>query len=180
MSKSINVDLLLGAADWIVGLVGIGYAIGTRSKVNKLCDKLDCSIEDLANSTEIHIPEETVNRAVERAVAKKADYAVTRATNEAVAEVENETIKHVKSAVNREYDRLEESVKKEIKNQVGRIDISDLRREVKEEAAEKLEENMDDILEKFNGDLENVSKIYSSIANAITKNSETGTIVRIS
>lgn len=180
MSKTVDFDILVGAAGWIVGLIGIGYAIGTHSKVNKLCDKLDCSVEDLVDNTDIHIPEETINRVVERAVAKRADYAVDRAIRAAVVKVQDEITNQVASAVNKECDRLEDSVKKEIKSQIRLIDISDLRREVKEEAAEKLEESMDDILEKFNGDLENVSKIYSSIANAITKNSETGTIVRIS
>lgn len=83
--------------------------------------------------------------------------------------------------INKEYVTLQGSVKKEIKDQLGRIDISDLREEVKDEAKNQLAESMEDILDDFNDNLKNVKKIYGSISDAITGNQGgKETVVKIS
>lgn len=75
MSKHDNFVGLLGVA---FGLVGIGYAMGTHSKMAKISEKLDRSIDDLAGSTPIDIPSGMIERAVEKAVAAEAKQAVGR------------------------------------------------------------------------------------------------------
>ena len=50
----------------------------------------------------------------------------------------------------------------------------DIEAAAKEAALEKFDDNLDDILSKFNESLENTSKIYSSIREAITKDSTSG------
>ena len=99
MSRNNNFDMLVGAAGWIVGLVGVGYAIGTRSKMAKISDTLNRSIDDLANRTEIDIPEEMINRAVEKAVAVEAKRAVVKATDDALKDVKKDIHKQVSDAV---------------------------------------------------------------------------------
>lgn len=183
MSKNNNFDMFIGAAGWIVGLVGVGYAIGTRSKMAKISDTLNCSINDLANRTEIDIPEEMINRAVERAVAVEAKRAVVKATDEAIKEVKKDIHKQVSDAVESEYTDIKESVLKELTYEAAKIDAKRVRADVekaaKEQALEKFDDNLDDILEKFNDDLENVSKIYKSIAGAMNKNNEKEMVFRI-
>ena len=44
----------------IAGLIGIGYAIGTHTKMAKISDMLDRSIDELARGTTVDIPEEVV------------------------------------------------------------------------------------------------------------------------
>ena len=183
MSRNNNFDMLVGAAGWIVGLVGVGYAIGTRSKMAKISDTLNRSIDDLANRTEIDIPEEMINRAVEKAVAVEAKRAVVKATDDALKDVKKDIHKQVSDAVESEYSNIKESVLKELTYEAAKIDAKRVRTDVekaaKDMALEKFDDNLDDILEKFNGDLENVSKIYKSIAGAMNKNNEKEMVFRI-
>ena len=160
----------------IAGLVGIGYAIGTHTKMAKISDMLDRSIDDLARSTTVDIPDELVKRGVERAVKDAADKAVTKATEEAVREVKIDIRKQVSSAVEKEYDQIKDNVLKELTDAASKIDISrvraDVERKAERMALEKFDSELDGVLAKFNDNLENTSKIYKSIANSITKNND--------
>lgn len=125
--------------------------------------------------------EDIIKDAVDKAVVNRTDYAIQRATSAAITDIHAETARQVKSAINKEYVTLQGSVKKEIKDQLGRIDISDLREEVKDEAKNQLAESMEDILDNFNDNLKNVKKIYGSISDAITGNQGgKETVVKIS
>lgn len=179
MKKSM--EFYMNAAGWAIGLVGAGYAIGVHCKMNALAKKLDNKIDRLADDAAIQIPDYLIKDAVDKAVVNRTDYAIQQATNAAITDIRTETARQVKSAINKEYVTLQGSVKKEIKDQLGRIDISDLREEVKEEAKNQLAESMSDILDDFNDNLKNVKKIYGSISDAITGNhGGKETVVKIS
>ena len=60
----INADSFVGVGICILGLVGVGYAIGVHSKMKVMCDRLDTSIDNLANNTEIDIPAKVIDQAV--------------------------------------------------------------------------------------------------------------------
>lgn len=173
MTKSNDIiSILFGVA----GLVGIGYAIGTHTKLAKVSERLDRSINDIADNMEFDIPEELISKAVDEAVNTEARKAVNRATNETISELKRDARSEVQCAIDKEYDNLKDTVLKEITVQASKIDVSRVRRSV-EEAAEqaaldKFDDNLDDILEKFNDNLTNTSKIYSSIRDAITKDSD--------
>ena len=107
----INADSFVRVGICILGLVGVGYAIGVHSKMKVMCDRLDTSIDNLANNTEIDIPAKVIDQAVQKAVERESYSAVKRATEEVV----------------------------------------------------------DDLLEEFNGNLQNVGKIYKSIARSFSK-----------
>lgn len=168
------VSILIG----IAGLIGVGYAIGTHTKLAKVSERLDKSIDDLADNTEIDIPDELINRAVEKAVQTEARKAVERATNETVATVKKDIRFEVEQAVDKEYERIKDVILKELTTSASKIDVSRVRRDVEEAAKkaalEKFDDNLDDILEKFNESLDNTTKIYSSIREAITKDSTSG------
>lgn len=51
----LNTDSFVGVGICVLGLLGVGYAIGVRSRMKAVCDKLDTSIERLANDTEVDI-----------------------------------------------------------------------------------------------------------------------------
>lgn len=72
----INADSFVGVGICILGLVGVGYAIGVHSKMKVMCDRLDTSIDNLANNTEIDIPAKVIDQAVQKAkeqIAEKFD-----------------------------------------------------------------------------------------------------------
>lgn len=83
--KNSNLDLIVGIGVFVAGIFGVGYAIGTRSKVNRLCEKLDTSIDNLSDDIQVDIPDKMVQRAVEAAVKKEVAAAVKLATDEVIA-----------------------------------------------------------------------------------------------
>lgn len=157
---------------FVLGVAGIAYAFYTTHKMKSICAKLDKSIDDVASSVKVDISDVVIDAAVEKAVEKEAGVAVKRATDKAVKDVEGDISKQVKTAVREHYSDLKEEVAKEMRKKVGEIDITEIKEEVVEKAkiqvAEKFDGNLDSLLDKFNGDLDNVSKIYRSIAKTIS------------
>lgn len=171
--KNSNLDLIVGIGVFVAGIFGVGYAIGTRSKVNRLCEKLDTSIDNLSDDIQVDIPDKMVQRAVEAAVKKEVAAAVKLATDEVIASAERDIRKEVTAEVERQYTTISDGVTTEIATRVARIDEGKLRKEVVEKAkkqiADKFDDKLDDLLEEFNGNLQNVGKIYTSIAKSFTK-----------
>ena len=81
-------------------------------------------------------------------------------------------LKSVSDAVKQAYKSMEIDAKEKIAKELRNIDVSDLKNEVKEEAAQlvkdKLSSQMDDILDTYNANLMNVQNIYSSIAKSMS------------
>ena len=86
MTKNDVFSIIFG----IAGLVGIGYAIGTHTKMAKISERLDRSINDLADNVEFDIPEKLVDKAIEEAAKNEARRAVEIATRETVEQVKND------------------------------------------------------------------------------------------
>lgn len=164
-------DNVMGFVGLGVGLVGVGYALATRSKMNKISEKIDLAIEELADKTPVNISESLVERATEKAVAYEVKQAVTKATDATIAELKRDIHKHVSDAVESEYSNIKDTVLKEVSNEVAKIDVTRVRTDIEKSAKaavlDKLDTSMDDILENFNEQLKNTSKIYTSIANTI-------------
>ena len=157
-----------------LGLAGIGYGIAMHTKMAKVSERLDKTIDELANNVNIDISEELINQAVEKAAATEAKKAVEKATTEALAELKRDIHSNVSEAVEKEYDNIKDGVLKKATEAAAKIDVARVRRDVERAAVNKYECNLDDILAKFNDNLSNTSKIYSSIASAITRPTESG------
>lgn len=174
MTKNDIFNFLVCAA----GLVGVGYGLCAHTKLSKVSDRLDKSIDDLADSTDIDIPEELINKAVEKAVQTEAKRAVERATNETISAMKKDIHAEVQKEVDKEYESIKDSVLKEITVSASKIDVAKVRRDIEESAKEaaldKFDDNLDDILENFNKNLSDTSKIYSSIREVITRDSSSG------
>lgn len=162
-------DGIVGLAGATLGLIGIGYGIGMHSKMAKISEKLDCSIEELASKTPIDIPNNMIERAVEKAVADQAKESVGKATDVAVAAVKRDIHKQINDAVEEEYSNIKESVLEEVVAEAAKIDVkrvrADIEKAAKERAMEKFDDNLDDILAGHTRELENVTKIYRAIAD---------------
>lgn len=167
-------DGLVGLLGVAFGLVGVGYAMGTHSKMAKISEKLDCSIEELASKTPVDIPDEMIERAVEKAVAAEAKQAVSKATDVAIVSVKRDIHKQVSDAVESEYSDIKGAVLEELVAEAAKIDAKRVRSDVEKAATDialkKFDDNLDDILQKHNSELENVTKIYKAIADAVVPN----------
>lgn len=182
MSKSNDIlTVVLGA----VGLIGIGYTLATRSQLVKVSERLDKSIDEIASGMEFDIPEELIKKSVEKAVQIESKKAVEKATNEAIATLKRDIHNFANTEVNREYSEIKDIVLKEIEEAAAKIDINRVRRDVEEAAKkvalDKFDDNLDDILEKFNDNLSSTAKIYSSINEALNHktNSDREFVVRL-
>lgn len=176
-------DTFIATLGCAIGLVGAGWAIAMHTKLAKISERLDKSIDDLANDMSIDIPEELVNQAVEKAVAAEAKSAVAKATNDALSELKRDIHKTVSAAVDKEYASIKDVVLKEATDSAAKIDVTKVRKDV-EKAAEKaaldkFDDNLDEILRKFNDNLNNTSKIYSTIAHSMVKNNDREFVFRV-
>ena len=136
--KDSTLELIVGVGVVLAGMVGIGYAIGTRSKMNNLCEKLDTSIDKLADDIPVDIPEKMVSKAIESAVQREVAAAVKKATDEVVAAAERDIRKEVNAEVERQYTSISDGVTDEVASRVARIDEAKLRKEVVEKAKKQI------------------------------------------
>ena len=144
-------DGLVGLFGAVFGLLGIGYAMGTHSKMAKISEKLDMTIDDLANNTTVDIPDGMVERAVEKAVAVEVKAAVGKATDAAIVEVKRDIRKQVGDAVESEYSNIKGTVLEELTREAAKIDVKRVRADVekaaKEHALEKFDDNLEELLQ---------------------------------
>lgn len=170
MRKS-DCDWIFGFGMMVAGLIGIGYGLGIHCKMRKLCEKLDITIDDLSNDVPIDIPKEVIDQAVERAAERRACYAVDKAAADVISKIKSDIYSEVSTVVSDERKKISEKVTDAIAEKVAKIDEDDLRKDVvakaKEQIAAKFDNKLDDILEDFNSNLSNVSRIYRSIAQTI-------------
>ena len=176
-------DGLVGIVGIGVGLVGIGYAVGTHSKMAQISANLDRSIEELANKTPVDIPDSMVERAVEKAVEREVKCAVAKATDAAVKEVRRDIHKQVGDAVEVEYSKIKETVLKEATDEAAKIDVKRIRNDIEEaakkQALDKFDDNLDKITEEYKGYLSSVSRIGKTFADAVTQSNNRETVLRI-
>lgn len=173
-------EKIIGCICGIVGLFGIGYAIGASSKLKSVSDAVNKSVDSIIADGKVDIPKEMINETIQNNVKEMVEttarWKVNDACNKAVREVEtslfNRISESAENAVKQAYKCMEIDAKEKISKELRNIDVSDLKNEVKEEAAQlvkdKLSSQMDDILDAYNENLMNVQNIYSSIAKSMS------------
>ncbi len=149
------------------GVVGY-YMAKTYIRVHKVSQKLDKTFAELENLPEVEIKESIVDKAVEEKATEAAERAVKRSAAVISTDLENDLKKDIKKAVDAEYELIKGSVKTRIESEIKDLNIDSVKREVVQEAkntaAKKFEKDLDDVLDKYNTNLEKVTNIYSSIA----------------
>lgn len=191
MSKFDGVVGLLGVT---AGLIGIGYALGTHSKMAKISDNLERSIEDLASQSPVEIPKAMIERAMEKSVAYEVKQAIGKATDEVAADMKRDIHRQVSNAVEGEYTKIKETVLEEITAEAAKIDVnrvrSDVERAARERALNKFDDKLDDIVDDFKDKVDNyvndckenlavVNKVYKTFADAVTPCNNQETVLRI-
>ena len=173
-----NASIVTAIIGTCAGVIGIGAAIYSGNKANKVAKKVGLTVEKLQDLTEVEVSDEIVNRAAEKAAKRAADEEVTRATKTIVNELTKYMEDNIKEQINEIYNDTKDSVTEEMKHQVSRISINGLKEEIKRETKrtmiDKLESSMDDILSDYNVNLNNIKNIYSSIAESITGKGNSG------
>lgn len=166
-------ETIIGALGLAAGLVGVGYAIATRSELTKVSERLDRSIDDIANNLDINIPQDLIDKALNQAVEVEAKKAVERAARDAMDTLNRDIHTTVSNAVEEEYKTIRDQVLDKTVESASKIDVPKVTRYVEKAAQEKVlstfQVNLDGILNTFNENLQNTAKIYNSIANSVTR-----------
>ena len=128
---------------------------------------LDVAVDKLSEDMDISISDDLLEQATQRAINREVKYKPIG--DEAYSEIKYQ----VKNSVNDISDDIKKSVAAEIANQVKRVNTSDMEREVISQAktavAEKFDSKLNGLLEEFNDNLNNIQRIYSSIAKSMSK-----------
>ena len=171
-----KLSIVLGVVSVGIATVGAIYSIVSGKRYKQLCEKFDTCIDDLCerDDLKIDISERIINEAIDKAVDKQVKITVPEVENNVRAELMTKVSSEVKKEVNASYESIKSNVAREIKQQVGNIDISEVKKQVvadaKEEAAGRFRDELDGILNRFNDQLSDVKKIYSSIAKSFSDN----------
>lgn len=131
-------------------------------------------VSEIAKNLSVDIPEKVLEEAVNRAAEEEARSAIYRINNRIINSYEADIRKEVQREIDKQKASLKSDVKEELERKVKRIDIDDIRKEVVDEAkdkvARKFEHDLDDILDKHNDELDKINRIYSSIADKLEGN----------
>lgn len=171
-NRNIVAALLFGAMLTVTCISCIS-AQDSKKRFVDICEKLDLAAERAITEKNIDIPKSMIDASLEKVLSHKLNNEISIIESGVIAAAKSELNHAAMKAVDEERRSIEFAVKDTLMKQIGKLDISDLVSEVKNDAkdavVEKLNDNMDDILENFNGELKNVGKIYASIADAMKR-----------
>lgn len=131
------------------------------------------AIDSLADHIHLDLNDPYIKAYVEQAVSQEAYKAAAKAANDIMKLHESKIASAVSAEVKNQKDILAGSVKSAIATKVGKLNIEDIKKEAlaeaKEMAAEKLREDMEDILDNYKEGLDNMTAIYKAIAEKSSK-----------
>lgn len=164
-----TIGYLVGGSVAVV--CGVTAYIGR--KLNKLAKKVGMSIDDLAKAEATDIRQEMIERSIEKAAGREVRKYAQEASDEALRGIKAEVKRQVKTAMDESFDELKSTVEEEIVKQASAIDHQALKKDVTEKAKakilEKFDGNLDDILKDFSDNLDRVKKIYTSISDTLSE-----------
>ncbi len=183
----------------IGGVAGIGaialtaliHGLVKGGKIDKVCSKLNTTMDGLADGVKPEIEESIVAQAIERAAEREAKKQVTYFGKAAISKVEADMNEQIRKTVDSCYQDTEKAVQDKLNAEVDRVGnagIRELKRQAIDDAKDKIsdmiEDAMEDILEagkeRFNDELDDIlrsykdklddtGKIYEAFANAFGK-----------
>ncbi|MBO7448957.1 MAG: hypothetical protein J6U54_01195 [Clostridiales bacterium] len=164
--KRVMAGRIIGAAITIGSVVAAVYC---GKKLKDVMGVVNSAVTDVSSLTYIDVQQAVVDRAVEKAAQNAAGKAVKATEGLMHSMVE----KAVTSAVVNAKEPLKQAVVDKIAMEVALIDKSELVSDIEEQAkqliVDKFEGKLDGIAADFSRNLENVGKIYQTIAESMTQ-----------
>lgn len=159
-------------------LAGAGLIFGLAAYVDtrRMAKAINSGIEKVQSLTSVDVSKAVIETAVKKAADREVERAANQIANRSMDMMNREISQRVNDAVREHYGSLSKTVKEALTKKAQEIDITKLREDVvesaKEAIADKFDAKLDGLLEDYNKNLENVGKIYQSIANSMTGASE--------
>lgn len=172
-----NTNQKISIAGAIIALASLGYTIYTQKAFKKDI------INKFSDTVQIDMQDPMIGLAINVAIDREINRTIAFASNEIVKNARRDIQEEVKSTIDDTFADVKTSVEKELAVQVANIDMRKFKKDVEEKAkemiTEKFDGNLDTLLSDFNGNLQNVAKIYSSIAESLSKKNNSEAIFKI-
>lgn len=163
-----NRKLMAGKiASYVLAGVSVAAAIYCGKKLKDVMGVVNSAVTDVSSLTYIDVQQAVVDKAVEKAAQNAAGKAVKATEGLMTTMVE----RAVSNAVVNAKEPLKQAVTEKMAREIAMIDKSELTDAIEESAKamilEKFEGRLDGIAADFSRNLENVGKIYQSIAETM-------------
>lgn len=160
---------------WIAGIGlavlaagSFGAAVYSGHQLKKCLRTVSRAADSVSGLTEIDIRESIMERAVEQAARREVARVVERAARGTERDLSEETSHLVREAVKRSRGALQKTVADAIAREAAQVDRSEMLEEATERCKELLVERfdgkLDGLMSDYQRNLDNVGKIYQSIA----------------
>lgn len=166
-----NIYKILTGVFAVGAVVGLVYASDCREQTKRVCEKVSKKIDEISDDFEVDIPDSVMTKAVEKAVNNQVGLRVQSKIDILEHDIKQEIQQRLETAVKDNLELIEKNMASRIDAEISRNDMAELKRQVKRDAtiklSQKLDSDLNDILERYNSNLDNITEIYSSIANKL-------------
>lgn len=146
-------------------------AIYCHRQLRKTVKLVNKAAEGVADLTVVDIQHDIVDMAINNAANREVGRVVSRAVHHVEDEMIHQTQKYVRDAVKESYGKLSKTVSEAIAKEAAKVDSSQIMEDATERAKEMLLERfdgkLDGLMSDYQRNLDNVGKIYQSIASSM-------------
>lgn len=161
--ERIGLCVLAGAS-----VIAAVYCHRQMKKTVKLVNK---AAEGVAELTVVDIQHDIVDMAINNAANREVGRVIKRAVHNVENEMIHQTQKYVRDAVKESYGKLSKTVSDAIAREAAKVDSNQIMEDATEKAKEMLLERfdgkLDGLMSDYQRNLDNVGKIYQSIASSM-------------
>lgn len=149
----------------IAGIVGMTYCGIQTHHMKKL---IGGAVKRVSEMTEVTVQDSLVDNAIKNAANREASNIAHRVARSLENSIAEQTSKKIADAVAQSYSKIKSGVAETVAKKVADIDIHGIQEEATEKAKEmllsKFDGKLDGLMTDYQRNLDNVGKIYQSIA----------------
>lgn len=126
-----NKDMvIIGGAIAGVATIAVAMATAALSKVNRLCNRLNASLDEIEAKTTISVSDQLIDEVVTSMAERSLNKTVPTAVNKAVDNIKQETITRIKNDIDAEVVKYAPDIKTKLYDQVKDVKIDNMQKEV--------------------------------------------------
>ena len=110
--------------------IAVAMATAALSKVNRLCNRLNASLDEIEAKTTISVSDQLIDEVVTSMAERSLNKTVPTAVNKAVDNIKQETITRIKNDIDAEVVKYAPEIKMKLYDQVKDVKIDNMQKEV--------------------------------------------------
>lgn len=148
-----NKDMvIIGGAIAGAATIAVAMATAALSKVNRLCNRLNASLDEIEAKTTISVSDQLIDEVVTSMAERSLNKTVPTAVNKAVDNIKQETITRIKNDIDAEVVKYAPEIKTKLYDQVKDVKIDNMQKEVVQLAAIRAKREILDSLDTEKND----------------------------